>query len=733
MVCFVEAIVINSSPNKAATEIFIYEYLFKPVMEVRMESKPRLICFLLVNLAANLLLYPGACRAADSEQRPGWWLKDGICLAGNWEPLAFRVRRGPIPTNYRTRYEWEHSREAVLGLKAGGVNMVITHFYKGLGMELEEPELSYVEKLTRICHQNGMYVGAYIGSTMFNETLYKEKPQSRSWVQLDQRGEPINYSSTQYFRDRADCTLQGYREHIKGIVTRAIKEYDMDLIHFDNFSSLFVFNAGLTENIRKLFRRHLETGYTAEQRKELLGFSDVSLINPPRLERSPMLPVTDPLAQEWTIFRVEALAGYTRELSEHIHALDPEVIMETNPLGLAGSNRAYSHGMYHPSLLPYTDIFWSEDPDHARYYPEENRLVSKIRSYKLARRFGNALFSYSNNQLDIAEAMAFNRMCLGDVGFRIIEDWPAGVDMDDFYRYYYTPEDTLDSGKKAANRKLTHFFHEHKHLYRGLEVLADVGVMRDFESLTFGGWVPNLNTIQAEQVLIQSRVPFTLLFDRDWEHLDDYRVVVLASQENLSNDEIAGLKSYVERGGALAVVGGTGAYDQRRKLRGLEDSFWRLLGAEALAAESNKAAMIELGRGRIFYLPRFDNHPGVPEFADAVHPDFWYLPLNREKFMEGLYFCLGRDGFSVTVETKPHVAAAHYRKGSQRQVHLINYWPGHAARHIPVIFNEKGLEPRKATLYSPDHQPVELDLGRYRNGRAVLVPELKTYGVVVLQ
>ena len=698
-----------------------------------MESKARLTRLFLLIIASIFLLYPVLTLAADCKQRPKWWLENGICLAGHWEPLAFRVRRGPIPTNYRTRYQWEHSREAVLSLKAGGVNMVVTHFYKGLGMKLEEAELGYVEKLAQLCHRNGMYVGAYIGSTLFNETLYREKPESRDWVQLDQRGEPINYSATQYFRDRADCTLPGYREHIKDIVTRAIKEYRMDLIHFDNTSSLMAFNAGRTENIRKLFREHLENGYTAEQRKELFGFSDVSLIDPPRLENSPMLPVTDPLAQEWTIFRVKALADYTRELSEHIHSLDPEVIMEINPLGLAGANRAYSHGLYHPDLLPYTDIFWSEDPDHAHYYPEDNRLVGKIRSYKLARGFGNALFSYSNNQLEIAEAMAFNRMCLGDVGFRIIENWPAGVNLDDFYRYFYTPEDTLDQEQKLANQKFIHFFHKNKHLYRGQEVIAEVGVMRDFESLTFGGWLPNLNTIQAEQVLIQNRVPFTLLTDRDWERLDDYRVIVLASQENLSDGEITRLRSYLERGGALAVVGGTGAYDQRRRLRGRQDNFWHLVGVETPAAERNESAMIKLDRGRIFYLPRFINHPEVPEFSNSVHPDFWHLPLNWEEFMEGLLFCRTEAGFSVTVETKPQVAAAHYRKGLQRQVHLVNYRPGQVVKYIPVIFNEKGLKPRRAILYSPDHDPAELDLGNYRSGWSVIVPQLITYGIVVLE
>jgi len=367
--------------------------------------------------------------------------------------------------------------------------------------------------------------------------------------------------------------------------------------------------------------------------------------------------------------------------------------------------------MDHARLLPLSDIFWSEDPDHARYFPEQNRLVSKIRSYKLGRRFGNALFSYNNSPLELAEAMAFNRMCLGDVPWSMIENKEA----------------------TKVNRDFIRFFNENKELYRGLNTIADVGVMRDFESLTFGGWVPFLATVQAEQVLIQSRVPFTLIFEQDWDNLEDYKVVVLAAQENLENEEIDLLRRYVERGGALAVVGKTtGAYDSWRRARDGEESFWSLLRAKELIPDPDNPARFRLGKGRVCYLPGFQNHPAVPQRDDQVHPDYWYLPLNWEEFLEGLSYCRN-DEYSVTVETRPHVAAAHYRKRGMRQVHLVNYWPGHPVRYIPVIVSEKGLELKKATLYSPEHDPLQLDLGRYQGACLALIPEIDTYGVVVFE
>jgi len=664
------------------------------------------------SLAWVLLLNAGAGWAASKRMRPGWWLKEGICFVGNWEPLSFRIRNGRVPHDYRTQYEFEHAESTVVALKKSGVNMVLTHFYKGLGFDIEQEELVYTRKLVNNLKKHRMHAGAYVGSTLFSETLYREIPDSRNWVQLNRRGEPIIYSS-QYFRERGDFTHPGYREHYKSIVTKAIKEYDMDLVHFDNFYTMFPLDAGYTEHIQKLFREYLEEKYTPQERKLRLGFEDVSLIRPPRVANRPMQPVTDPLVQEWIEFRVEALADFVAELSDHIRSLDPETIVEINPHGIWGQNNAYANGMDHARLLPLVDIFWSEDPDHARYYPGENRLVSKIRSYKLARHFGDALFSYNRNPLELAEAMAFNRMCLGDVGWSILDPAAPGEGKD-------------------RDRAFIRFFNEHKELYRDLEVVADVGVMRDFSSMTFGGWQPFLATVQAEQVLIQNRVPFTLIFDQDWEKLSRYKVVVLAAQENLSDEEIGLLRSYVAKGGGLVVVGNTGGYDQWRRARRGKDAFWQLLGLQAPSEHPEKAARMTLGSGRIFYLPRFENHPQVPGAAREVHPDFWYLPLNWEEFMEGLRYCRGGE-FTVAVETKPYVVAAHYRKGTMRQVHLVNYWPGHAARYIPVIFTESGLQPKKAVLLSPEHEPLSLDLGKYGGGWAVVVPEVRTYGVVVLE
>ena len=644
------------------------------------------------------------------EQKPQWWLTDGICFVGNWEPLEFQIRRGRVAHDWKTNWEAQHSKDTIDKLHAAGINMVLTHFYKGLGLNHESGALEDTRRITAHLRANGQYVGGYVGSTLFNETLYAEVPGSENWKQVDHRGEPIVYSD-QYFRERADFTTDGYRNQIKEVVRIGIEQYDLDLIHFDNFYTMFPMDAGFTEHIQQLFREYLEQKYSPEQRKERLGFSVVSHIRPPRVGNRPMAPVLDPLVQEWIVFRVEKLTGFIRDLSEHIRSLSDKAAVEFNPHGIWGQNTAYTNGMDHSRLLALSDMFWSEDPDHAHYFEDQGRLVSKIRSYKLGRRFGNALFSYNRNPLELAEAMAFGRMCIGDV------NWEMGTD----------PE--------SWKRELAYidFFNSNKELFRGLETLDDVGVMRDFESLTFGGWTPFLATVQAEQALIQNRVPFTLLFDCDWERLNKWKVVVLAAQQNLSDSEIALLRDYVRDGGSLVVVdSSTGAYDSWRRERRGGDTFWSMIGLPSIGDKLDSPAREKLGRGSVFYLPSFENNEAVPEVANEIHPDYWYLPRNSGSFIDGLRWAVG-GSFTVTAETMPWVAAQQYRKDGQRQVHLVNYRDSSPVRNVPVMFDEPGFKPKSAKLYSPDHEPVKLDIGRFGSSWAVIVPEVDIYGVVVIE
>src|SRR6185437_12821067 len=85
---------------------------------------------------------------------PAWW-GQGVVFVGNWEPLVFRRRHGGnLPVNYEALYQREHTEETVLKLKAAGVNMIITHFYK-TGLDTERDDVEAAKRLAELCHKHG--------------------------------------------------------------------------------------------------------------------------------------------------------------------------------------------------------------------------------------------------------------------------------------------------------------------------------------------------------------------------------------------------------------------------------------------------------------------------------------------------------------------------------------------------------------------------------------------------
>ncbi|MHC4509205.1 MAG: hypothetical protein ACYTAO_09650, partial [Planctomycetota bacterium] len=124
------------------------------------------------------------------DQRPDWLGRDGIVMAGSWEPLLFRVRRdgseGYTPTaEQRAAYLREHSPAMVARLKALGVNFIMMHCYKGAGLEAERQSMADAVRFASLCRDAGLRVGVYNYSGAFLwEPLFEETPEAKDWVLL---------------------------------------------------------------------------------------------------------------------------------------------------------------------------------------------------------------------------------------------------------------------------------------------------------------------------------------------------------------------------------------------------------------------------------------------------------------------------------------------------------------------------------------------------------------------
>jgi hypothetical protein len=636
----------------------------------------------------------------------------------------FQRRRGGNPTWQEEDYAKEHTEEAVQKLKDIGVTLVIIHFYKGFGLQAESEHLEKARELAALVRKHGMRLGVYVGSTIPYETFLLEKPEAEEWFVPDYLGSPVFYSN-QTFRKRVYFMHPGYREYMKRVLTTAEIDFRADLIHFDNTSmqaepAIFQHPLAIEQ-----FRNFLRTKYTREELKRRFGFPDVRYVLPPRYGR-PLSAINDPLFQEWTDFRCRQLTDYYAEMEELLRSLNPEVAVESNPhSGISGRNTIWEQGVDYPRLLAHMDAVWTEEGNPAGV-TADGILVSKIRTFKMASTLNNTLFvgngGRGGNTLQIAESLAFNRQCLGDVGGVL-----AGYDL---------PED---------QRKYIQFFRENFEHYKEVDNIADVAVLHSYATMGFNNDRPAVSTYLFEQALIQAKIPFDLIFDDNLNDLSKYRVLVLADQECLSEEKLDLIRNFVNEGGGLVATGQTSLYTEWRRRRrdfGLKDLFqvdappWggrrRPEEALSLAPVRNQA-----GQGRVVYIPEVKPAIEKPPAA-RMTSEYWKLPVNWKELVAAVEWVVGRRP-SLEVKAPLTVVAEPMERKQHDEllVHLVNYDVARTptVRNIEVSLRiPDGKTVTQVSLLSPDAPAAQSPRFTVKEERvAFTVPRLNTYTLAVLQ
>ena len=96
-------------------------------------------------------------------------------------------------------------------------------------------------------------------------------------------------------------------------------------------------------------------------------------------------------------------------------------------------------------------------------------------------------------------------------------------------------------------RNYVKFFHEKFEHYRGVENIADVAVLYSHATMGFDGDRPAVSFMLFTQALIQGRIPFDIIPAEQLKDLSKYRVLVLADQECLSDEQV-GRSGILSRG-----------------------------------------------------------------------------------------------------------------------------------------------------------------------------------------
>jgi hypothetical protein len=669
--------------------------------------------------------------ALPASQGQGEWVRSGLIDAGGThEPYIFVVRRGGQRLDAHQISDYEQSEELIKQLHDQGVEVFHTHLYKGFGMAAEKTGMEETRKAVAIAHRYGMKVDTYVQwNTMMYETFFAEEPRATNWIQRDVAGLPIllPYGYQQSFRYRPCFANREYLDYLKKVVHYAVVEVKTDFIHFDNFDLNSEPDSCHCPACTDGFRKFLRRKYRDEKRRERFGFENTDFVNPPQWNRDnppgEMEIIFDPAIQEWVDFRCQLMADALQQLSEYVKSLNPEVVVEINPAGITGGNRPWEAGIDHARLLKFTESFWSEEDDPPAFYAD-GRLVSKIRSYKLARTYNNVLLTpfTTPGSLSLAEDLAFNQT-LGYLG-----ESPLSPDI------------------------LRHieFYRKNRDSYAGSEDVTTVAVLRSYASLTYNNSRAQLSAILVEQALIQSGIPFALIFDEHLQNLAKYKVLVLPNSECLSDEQLSLIRRYVAGGGGLIVTEQTGLYDEWRRARivpGLQGLVDRQSLGSAYQEEVVSKAVApgavtrkQVGPGRVAYVPAlpFDGAlpPAQPYFE--ITNIFWKRPKNWKDVIAAIRWAAG-DQVPLSLDGPEFLVANCTSQIQNRRffVHLVNYnaklIPSLTAIQTKVALpeNRKAL---KVTLYSPESDAARpLDFNNEGNVANFAVPEMRSYALIAIQ
>ena len=277
------------------------------------------------------------------------------------------------------------------------------------------------------------------------------------------------------------------------------------------------------------------------------------------------------------------------------------------------------------------------------------------------------------------------------------------------------------------------------------ELGVTMAVLHSYATMAFNNDRPYQSTYLFEQALIQAKVPFDIVFDRHLSDLSRYRVLVLADQECLSDEQMDQVRGFVKRGGGLVATEHTSLltpWRSRRSDFGLADLFavqapefvpWPPRPEAILAIDPVRR---HVGEGRVVYLPEV--RPAVEKpAAEPMTSRYWHLPVNWPELVESVRWAGGGDPL-LKIEGPLTVTAEllGQKRENRLLLHLINYGmeENPVVRNLRIDLRSGEGEVRKVYTLSPDGGEIDgLEFVAEGDRIRFTLPRLETYTLVVIQ
>jgi hypothetical protein len=499
-----------------------------------------------------------------------------------WEPLQYYRRVGGYHEEQEGNAEWAgewrellDSERCAKALAEAGITWVTTHFFKGMGLEIESEEIAATAEMIKNYHQHGLKVFTYIQyGTIVPETLCGESEYSENWKRLDWNGNhdghPYEYGD-QYWRSKPCGNQPGFREYLLKCVEKAI-DIGTDGIWIDNLQADGCHCPACQEAFREYLKKNIADPWDA------LGVKDLSVLSIPRAERP-----KDRLYQEWIRFRTEESRKSLDMMAEHARKLKPDVVMSVN-IGLGTYQRYLSDNGNWVGNLGSMDFTYAENsgiclPEivdgniHSQHFPMKsmNEVGVKVVPGASAPHTLNGPYripagpSESLLRRVFAESAMFGAHATnGPWGLR----GENGMNLPVYLR---------DAGLRKLSNELAVFYRDKYEKY--FAVSSDnspVALFYDFEALGFD-YDASLKVMEAfAQNLLQNQIPFRYCLSDKLESLKDVKILILPHVLPLSDVVVERLKAFVKDGGKIIATGRSSLYDENMRMRknyGLADVF----------------------------------------------------------------------------------------------------------------------------------------------------------------
>jgi hypothetical protein len=624
-----------------------------------------------------------------------WW---------GWEPMDHYRRLGgnvaAVDTSAPWLTEWFdrlHSEEIVQTMAGLGVNLAVTHFFKGFGLKQEHDEQQRTAELVRHAHRHGIRVLGYCQSrSLYYENFLAEEPGAESWVQRDATGQLRTWGGA-YYR-WTPCIMSGeFRAYMKRAIRVGLEEIGLDGLHFDNSYC----EPCYCPRCEAAFRKWLARRYPDPRR--YFGMSTFAQVREPPTTTATR--ITDPLAQAWVRFRCESLADYHRDITQYARTLRPDVLLLANPAYPRGADGPYRRSVWGPWLGRHLDLMFAENGNFPGL--DNGAVVSQIRAYKYGTACGYRVVSTTWRRgaesglglPDTAEAIALQVTEAAAYGGVPGTNWALRPQGNGNRMRIDQPE------MRSALAKYLAFVRGNEKLLADARPVRDVALLHSFGSQAYNWKESGADVQGAEETLIRGGFSWEVVLDDDLAGLQGFAALVLAGQPNLDQATCDAVRKFAAQGGGVVLVGPAGTCDEQGRTRAGG-------GLDGLAGP--RVLRLEQGVSR--------------STADSAYVGRVPLPKRWKELAAAVRQVAGQQ-FAVRLEGSTTVAVSAYElPGNRLAVHLVNYATAEPTKPLRLVLGPKWKTARSVDMLTAEKPAEKLKAEQ----AAIRVPPFAVYALVIL-